>query len=68
MLFEHPLKMRLIGKPCFQRDIGDQLAAAQLIAGELDAPVDQKRVGRLSTLSLCFRKRGPWVTCFAFLA
>lgn len=28
MLFEHPLKVRLIGKPGLQRYIGNQLAAA----------------------------------------
>lgn len=46
MLLEGSLKMRLIGKPGFQRDIRDQLAAAQALAGKLDALVDQKRVGR----------------------
>ncbi len=46
MLFERPLKMRLIGKPGFQGHICDQLPAAQTLAGELDALVDHKRVGR----------------------
>ena len=46
MLFERPLEMRLIGEPRFQCHVCDQLAAAQLILGELDAPVHQERVGR----------------------
>lgn len=45
MLFERPLKMRLIGEAGLQCDVGDQLAAAQAFAGELDALVDQEGVG-----------------------
>ena len=45
MLFERPLKMRLIGETRLQCHVRNQLAAAQLILGELDAPVHQERVG-----------------------
>jgi hypothetical protein len=52
MLFERPLKMRLIGKPGLQRDVSDQPAAAQLLLGKLDPAVDQKRVGRHAEMLL----------------
>lgn len=52
MLLERPLEMRLVGKPRFQRHVGDQLAIAQLILGKLDTPVDQEGVGRHAVMLL----------------
>src|SRR3546814_12590067 len=44
--------MRLVGKPTIQCDVGDQLAFAQLSAGELDATVDQESMGRHAVMAL----------------
>ncbi len=46
MLFERPLKMRLISKPRLERHIRNQLPAPQTLAGKLNPLVDQKRVWR----------------------
>lgn len=50
MLFERPLKMRLISKPRLQRHIRNQPPATQTLAGKLNALVDQKRMGRYAVM------------------
>lgn len=41
MLLEHPLQMRLVGKPRLQRHLGDRPAQAQLRACMLDPLIEQ---------------------------
>ena len=45
MLFEYPLKVRLIDKPGFKCHIGNQFSPTQTLPGELDSLVELAGMG-----------------------